>query len=295
MWPTWLWKPNRRWIWVFTRTKNATGSISWRTSLVYNQADELNSNVELIDMEVVPIWEFASVVDKWQAMRIKAAITQDAALMQKLLGDANFFNASFPIRYPTATCEWRKNTGKWEQFTRNDSADAPQVVNIESGGRYIATVCHENIDGHELWVCYPIYEGKVKLACGLGVENSSVFKVRWIGDTPTLTYMEGVTASDNFYITSGGIGVAPVEEMIYASGRALPYVELSGGVLTDGTYSSQAYRVFKEAGHFVLPVQASSRPENIVGWDEYTTEGDGRWLFTRNSNYSYIYNNNEIR
>lgn len=201
--------------------------------MVFNPGDELNSNVELIDMEVVPIWEFAAVVDKWQAMRIKAAITQDAALMQKLLGDANFFNATFPIRYPTATCEWRKNTGKWEQFTRNDSADAPQVVNIESGGRYIATVCHENIDGHELWVCYPIYEGKVKLACGLGVENSSVFKVRWIGDTPTLTYMEGVTASDNFYITSGGIGVAPVEEMIYASGRALPYVELSGGVLTD--------------------------------------------------------------
>ena len=278
-----------------TRTFSLDGISDWRRSLVYNPADELNSNVELIDMEVVPIWEFASVVDKWQAMRIKAAITQDAALMQKLLGDSNFFNASFPIRYPSASCQWRKDTGTWENLTRTDSEDAPQVVNIESGGRYIATVCHEQIAGHNLWVCYPIYEGKVKLACGLGVENGSVFKVRWIGDTPTLTYQEGVTASDMFYITSGGIGVAPVEDVVYAQGRALPYIELSGGVQVDGGYSAQAFRVFKEAGHFVLPVQASARPENIVGWNEYTSIADGKWLFSRNSDYFYIYNDKEIR
>jgi hypothetical protein len=144
-------------------------------------------------------------------------------------------------------------------------------------------------------VCYPIYEGKVKLACGLGVEDGSVFKVRWIGDTPTLTYQEDVTAGDTFYISSGGVGVEPVEDFVYAQGRALPYIELSGGIRPDGTYSAQAFRAFKEEGHFVLPVQASTRPENIVGWDEYTSIADGKWLFTRNSGYTYIYNDNEIR
>ncbi|MBP3202287.1 MAG: hypothetical protein J6M31_01620, partial [Bacteroidales bacterium] len=203
--------------------------------------------------------------------------------------------ATFPIRYPSASCEWRKNTGTWETFIRTDTEDAPQVVLIESGGRYIATVCHEFIDGHDLWVCYPIYEGKVKLACGLGVENNSVFKVRWIGDTPTLTYQEGVTAEDTFYISSGGVGVEPVEDMTYAQGRALPYIELSGGVRPDGSYASQAYRAFKEEGHFVLPVQASALPKNIVGWDTCTKVGQGRWLFTRNQDYTYIYNANEIR
>ena len=278
-----------------TRTFSLDGISAWRKSLVYNPADELNSNVELIDMEVVPIWEFAAMVDKWQAMRIKAAVTQDAALMQKLLGDANFFNATFPIRYPSASCQWRKNTGTWETLTRVDTQEAPQVVVIESGGRYIATVCHEQIDGHDLWVCYPIYEGKVKLACGLGVEDGSVFKVRWIGDTPTLTYQEDITAGDTFYISSGGVGVEPVEDFVYAQGRALPYIELGGGIRPDGTYSAQAFRAFKEEGHFVLPVQASTRPENIVGWDEYTSIADGKWLFTRNSGYTYIYNDNEIR
>ncbi len=278
-----------------TRTFSLDGISAWRKSLVYNPADELNSNVELIDMEVVPIWEFAAMVDKWQAMRIKAAVTQDAALMQKLLGDANFFNATFPIRYPSASCQWRKNTGTWETLTRVDTQEAPQVVVIESGGRYIATVCHEQIDGHDLWVCYPIYEGKVKLACGLGVEDGSVFKVRWIGDTPTLTYQEDITAGDTFYISSGGVGVEPVEDFVYAQGRALPYIELGGGIRPDGTYSAQAFRPFKEEGHFVLPVQASTRPENIVGWDEYTSIADGKWLFTRNSGYTYIYNDNEIR
>lgn len=278
-----------------SRTFSLDGISAWRKSLVYNPADELGSNVELIDMEVVPIWEFAAVVDKWQAMRIKAAVTQDAALMQKLLGDANFFNATFPIRYPSASCQWRKNTGTWETLTRVDTQEAPQVVVIESGGRYIATVCHEQIDGHDLWVCYPIYEGKVKLACGLGVEDGSVFKVRWIGDTPTLTYQEDVTAGDTFYISSGGVGVEPVEDFVYAQGRALPYIELGGGIRPDGTYSAQAFRPFKEEGHFVLPVQASTRPENIVGWDEYTSVADGKWLFTRNSDYTYIYNDTEIR
>lgn len=278
-----------------SRTFSLDGISAWRKSLVYNPADELGSNVELIDMEVVPIWEFAAMVDKWQAMRIKAAVTQDAALMQKLLGDANFFNATFPIRYPSASCQWRKNTGTWETLTRVDTQEAPQVVVIESGGRYIATVCHEQIDGHDLWVCYPIYEGKVKLACGLGVEDGSVFKVRWIGDTPTLTYQEDVTAGDTFYISSGGVGVEPVEDFVYAQGRALPYIELGGGIRPDGTYSAQAFRPFKEEGHFVLPVQASTRPENIVGWDEYTSIADGKWLFTRNSGYTYIYNDNEIR
>lgn len=278
-----------------SRTFSLEGISAWRRSLVYNPADELNSNVELIDMEVVPIWEFAALVDKWQAMRIKAAITQDAALMQKLMGDANFFNAAFPIRYPSATCQWRKDTQTWESFTRTDSQDAPQVVNIESGGRYIATVCHELIDGHDLWVCYPIYEGKVNLACGLGVENGSVFKVRWIGDTPTLTYQEGLTADDTFYITSGGVGVEPVEDVVYAPGRALPYIELSGGIQADGSYASKAFCAFRDQGHFVLPVTASARPENIVGWDNYTTVSAGSWLFTRNPSYTYIYNANEIR
>ena len=215
--------------------------------------------------------------------------------MQKLLGDANFFNASFPIRYPTASCEWRKDTKTWETFTRTDSGDTPQVVNIESGGRYIATVCHESIDGHDLWVCYPIYEGKVKLACGLGVENGSVFKVRWIGDTPTLTYQEGVTAGDTFYITAGGVGVEPVEDVVYADGRALPYIELGGGIQPDGSYASQAFCAFREEGHFVLPVEAPVRPENIAGWDAYTTVSQGSWLFSRNQSYTYIYNDNEVR
>ena len=279
-----------------TRTFSLDGISAWRRSLVYNPADELNSNVELIDMAVVPIWEFAAVVDKWQAMRIKAAITQDAALMQKLLGDANFFNAAFPIRYPSASCQWRKDTATWETFTRVDADDTPQVVNIESGGRYVATVCHEQIDGHDLWVCYPIYEGKVKMACGLGVEeNNSVFKVRWIGDTPTLTYQAGVTAGDTFYITAGGVGVESVEDVVYAPGRALPYIELSGGVRSDGSYASRPFSVFREEGHFVMPVQASARPENIVGWDTYTTVAADRWIFSRNPDYTYIYNANEIR
>ena len=75
----------------------------------------------------------------------------------------------------------------------------------------------------------------------------------------------------------------------------MPYLELSGGVQIDGSYSAQAFRVFKEQGHFVLPAQGSVRPENIVGWNEYTTIAADRWVFARNPDYTYLYNANEIR
>ena len=44
-----------------------------------------------------------------------------------------------------------------------------------------------------------------------------------------------------------------------------------------------------------MPVQASTRPENIVGWNTYTTVAADRWIFSRNQDYTYIYNANEIR
>ena len=91
------------------------------------------------------------------------------------------------------------------------------------------------------------------------------------------------------------MGVTPVEDVVYAQGRALPYIELSGGIQADGGYASQAFCAFRDQGRFVLPVTASARPENIVGWDAYTTLAADSWLFTRNPSYTYIYNANEIR
>ena len=277
-----------------TREFSTEGINVWRSSLNYDPDDERGSNVELVDMKVLPIWNFAALISPRAALRLKTNITQDAALQQQLLGDKNFFAASFPIRYESATCQWRKDTGTWQQATRSDSNAEPMMVNIMSGGRYVAIVCHETIDNKSMWVCYPIYEGRLKLACGIGVDDGgNVYSVRWIGGVVNVLSLDKITESPNFYINEGAVGVDPMESVTYPDYQALPYIELSGGVKPDGSYAATAYSVKKEGEDFLLLAPAGLT--DIVGFTD-TGESSGDYhIYQRNDNYVYIYNQNEIK
>ena len=260
----------------------------WRKSLKYVPDDERQSNVEMIEMEVVPISDFIAPLDFDVAMRVEAAITQDMTLQMNMLGERNFFSATFPLRYDTASCQY--HDGGWKDFARTDSIGDPMIVNIMSGGRYVATVCHEQIDDRWMWVCYPIYEGYVKQGCGMGVaDDNTVYKVSWMKGKVTVTELPDVTAQDNFYITGGAVGVEPIDGVSYASSTALPAIELAGGVQPDGTYVSSAYSVAKHNDTFLL-YAGSTTLTNIVG---YSHKGNG--IYKRNDNYVYIYNQNEIK
>ena len=275
-----------------TREIDLGGIADWRMSVHFDPANEEDSNVEMVNMSVVPIWDFIEYPHVQQM--VKSAIMQDVALQQELLGDRNFFSAKFPIVYNTATCQYHESTNKWASVTRVDTEDAPMVVNIVSGGRYVATVCHEQLEGHWFWVAYPIYEGKVKLGCGLGVrDDNQVFDVRWVNGTLKLSQREG-TPGTEFYINGGELALAPQEGINYAESTALPYIELAGGVTPDGGYSSYPYSVTRDGAKFVLKLTNDSKPTNIVGWTYDTTER-GRSIYKRNDNYVYIYNQNEIK
>lgn len=277
-----------------TRDFSIDGVAKWRMSINYDPADELGSNVELVEMRVTPIWEFAELVDPYVAERIKASILQDAAVQQSLIGDMNFFNVSLPVNYASVTCSYREATGQWTPFTRTDSDAEPMMVNIVSGGRYVAVVCREEIDGHRLWVCYPVYEGKIKLACGVGVaDDQTAYRVRWLNGKCTLTALDDKATDGRFYITCGGVGVKRVEGFTYADCTALPAIELDGGVRPDGTYQSRAFAVAKSGEDFTL--WADRQEADIVGYDYANVSANGRHLFQRNNSYTYIYNNNEIK
>ena len=277
-----------------TRTFSTDGISQWRTSLVYDAADAVRSNVELVDMQVIPIWQVADVVDHRQALRIKAAVLQDVALQQELLGNWNFFDAAFPIRHAQAACQYRQSTTAWSTHHRTDSDDQPMAVNIVSGGRYVATVCHERLEGHDMWVCYPVYEGKVKLSCGLGVaDDGTLWKVRWLNGQVTLTPKDGQSADGRFYITAGTVGVTPMEGITYAKSYVLPCIALSGGVQPDGSYSSAAYDVVKSSDTFGL--WAPGGLLDIVGFSPTTATAGDLTYYKRDDNYTYIYNKNELK
>ena len=277
-----------------TRDFNVDGVAAWRTSIQYDPDDELGSNVELVEMRVTPIWEFAELIDPLVALRIKAAVLQDAALQESLLGELNFFNVSFPIAYPTASCQYRETTGQWTQHDRSDSEEAPMMVNIVSGGRYVAVVAHETIQDQQMWVCYPVYEGCLKLPCGVGVaEDQSAYKIRWLNGKCTLTPLNEKASDGRFYITTGSVGVKSVEGFSYDDCQPFPAIELDGGVRPDGSYESRAFDVHKDGE--VFTVWADRADADIVGYDYVNLTVNDRYLFRRKSNFYYIYNPNEMK
>lgn len=270
---------------------STAGISAWRTSLVYDPDHEVRSNLEMVDMRLRPIWEFAEVISPYAASLIKMAATKDAALQQELLGNANFFDVAFPIRYGSASCKWHINTNSWNSYTVTEDDGIPLTVNIESGGRYVASVCHEQIDGRDLWVCYPVYEGRINQLCGLGVdESNAVYKVQWLNDKAVVTLVEGEVAADRFYITAGEVCVNPTEGVTYAESHPMAYVELNGGVLPDGAYHSELCRGFKWGQQFYV---MGVRGDALVGYEAAPELGP--MFFRRKENYVYIYNPNEIR
>jgi len=280
-----------------TRDFNLEDIEKWRMSVVFDPTDENASNVEMISMEVVPIWDF--VMYEHVARRLKAHIMQDATLQQEMLGERNFFNTYFPIRYPEATAYYQQSTGKWATFTRTDSEAKPMVVNIVSGGRYVATVCHEKLMGQDIWVCYPIYEGKVKLACGLGVTADGwVYQVRWLNGVARLSRIENLddaAVNGMFYINGGAVSVQPQEGLVYGEANAIPYVVTAGGVQPDGGYNIPAvYDVMKNDTVFSFTTPKDAVTTVYQNWKADDSAANGQRQYKRLPEYIYIYNPTEL-
>lgn len=278
-----------------TRDFSMSDVEKWRLSVNFDPSDEESSNVEMVSMEVVPIWDFIKY--EHVAKRVKAVVLQDAALQQELLGDRNFFDTRFPIRYPQLRCRYHNSSNSWNSLTRMDSNDEPMVVNIVSGGRYVATVCRETLDGRPMWVCYPIYEGKVKLACGMGVtDDNRVYQVRWLnGKVQLLRQMDldKAAAGGQFYINGGAVTFEAFEGMNYAESHAMPYMEVDGGVQPDGGFSIPAcYPALKQGADFFLWLPSGSATP--VGWTSTGVTNGGKKQYKRNAEYIYIYNPTEL-
>ena len=280
-----------------TRDFSLDGIKAWTESLRFDREDDEKSNVEMVDMKVTPIWRFIEVLNEDVANQVKAHILSDAKAMNAILGDRNFFSAKFPTKFASCDFRYRKGTADWKSISRQDSEAQPMVVNIVSGGRYIATVCHEKLEGNWYWVAYPIYEGKVKLACGLGLreDNDSHWVVRWKNgklDLTELTYSGEMVkpASDTFYINSGLLSFEPSEAVDYAECEALPYYELSGGIRPDGTYESKAYPVVKEGSNFVCYEAPQNAIPALISWEKVNNS-----YWRRLKEFTYIYNPNETK
>ena len=279
-------------------TFSTAGIEQWRKSIHYDPDNELASNIEMVDMKVVPIWWFIEYLNEDVADRVHAAIEQDVEMQRKLLGEKNFFNTTFPMRYDTLRCEVQTQSGQWTICERvNSDTEDPIVVNIESGQRIVATVSREKISGYWYWVAYPVYEGVVNQACGVGVDDeSNVYDVSFINGVSSVIprYTSSgrpvTTDATQFYMSMGRIEVEPDSTINYAPSHPMPYYELSGGIQYNGTYRSTALPVNKQGANYIIRYDNPSLTD-IVGfsYDEKLK------AYRRQDKYTYIYNPNEMR
>ncbi len=270
---------------------------NWMNSVKYDTDDLANSNVELIDMEVTPIWEL--IADKTTADRVQTRIEGNAALMQQLLGNRNFINTSFPATPKTVTCR----IGQEKQ-----SFDNPDVVDIICSNRYIATVCHELVPeiskSEKVWVAYPIYEGYVKLTNGLCLYNDSAYSVSWMNNRYQIQNL-GYNKGETIYMTLGMLGTNKANKMEYQKSYPVLGCERPGGIDINGNLAGQAVQVCKWFGHFYL-LDNTSHYDNIPNWsyeedlppeaEVYPQWIDGTYRnrMRRNDDYVYIWNPTEI-
>ena len=263
---------------------------NWRESLRYYPDREDESNVEMTSMSVRPIWDFIEPLSTVVAQHVRAAVLQEVSIQQAMLGNRYFFSAAFPTSYAQSSCSYATDSG-YRTFMARDTKDAPLCVNVVQDGRYVASVCHEQIGDHWYWVAYPIFNGRLKQTSGLAVrDDGKAFGVRYVNGERSLALLQAEKApqTHTFYINQGELSLVRSEDITYSPCQVMLYAELDRGVRPDGSVSGTPYQVTKQDDRFLLPFCRDSQCA-VAGW-EWNQEG-----WQRGDDYHYIYNPSEMR
>ena len=283
---------------------------TWRNSITFVPDDEYASNAEMIDMEVVPIWEF--VFDADAAAKLRTRITSDAALARKLLGEKNFTSCIFPLRHDEANCQVAHRDGSWETVTHcTGNRSDRHVVFVVSGGRYVAMQSYEylsgpGVTGKHFWTVYPVYGTEVKLYCGLAVSEADGRLYRLVMGNDgyvrpqMLTDAEQPGQSVTVYLNAGQLSFTAQQGYDYAPATPMLYVEPTHGVNTDGTVDVSYAIVDKPNGNeFEIEIPADG-PQDIgeqwtlvfTGYNKYKQVMN---TYTRPADFAGNYNPREVR
>lgn len=296
-----------------TRTFDAQGAIAkWSESVKFTPDDDKNSNVELVDMKVKPIWDFIEPLDIMGEVvdRVKVEIMQDISYQQDQLGSVSLFNTSFPVNIANPKVKVHESSGgfrtcSWESVRASFQDLLPQdlkpIVNIVSGGRYVATICHEEIDGKEYTTVYPIYNGKISCHDGLAIDGDKAYTIRWSYDNKgyELRQMSAKDApqTDVVYINDGALSLVKQDELTYAEAHPMLYVESTGGVQYDGSFDSGGLYLPQKRGlNFFIadPLQGVVKWQ-FINWNWVKdSDSDVMKCMRDESAYTYIYSPTEM-
>lgn len=239
----------------------------WIDSLEDDSENGEYGNLALIDMSVMPIWEFIS--DEQVAKRVKTRIIADAPSMQELYGNRNWVNTSIDL----SKTKWVDTYfNRWDKETWLCGFSDPYVVNVIAANRIVASVCREwipEIDPDTLvTVVYPIYENSIDIGSGVGIDAEcnvwsvswryNKFKVKKIGKASSPLPM--------VYLNFGTVETKPVSGEKYMKGNFIIGYERPGNInVTNGQMNDRWFTVRKFLGDFYL--ENAVRYNNLPNWE----------------------------
>lgn len=239
----------------------------WINSLEDDSENGEYGNLALINMSVMPIWEFIS--DEQVAKRVKTRILADAPSMQELYGNRNWVNTSIDL---SKTKYVNTFFNRWDKETWYCGFSNPYVVNVIAANRIVASVCREwipEIDPDTLvTVVYPIYENSIDIGSGVGIDAEcnvwsvswryNKFKVKKIGKASSPLPM--------VYLNFGTVETKPVSGEKYMKGNFIIGYERPGNInVTNGQMNDRWFTVRKFLGDFYL--ENAVRYNNLPNWE----------------------------
>lgn len=228
----------------------------WEASIEYDEDSYAGNNVEMVDMEMIPIWEL--IPDAEVARYVEARAVGTASSLCEVFGFNHFANASFPVSFDEVSC---RMGGREVRFP------SPYVVNVIASGRYVATVCREWVpeiapDGL-VTVAYPIYDRTMDWTAGLCVHEGKAYRVGWHHGSFVVTPLSDAP-SDKFYLTSGRLELHEAEGADYQAAYPVVGYEWPGSITIGGGLSGTYYPTRKFLGHFYI--NNASRFDNLPNW-----------------------------
>lgn len=237
-----------------------------------------DSTAALVDMKMIPIWDI--IPDRELADMVEAHVTGDAELLLSLYGYQNFVSTKFTLTPPDNKAE---------------------CFNIVCANRYVATVCHEQIDAisptEKVWVAYPIYGQQINTASGLCIHKDRAWRVVWLYGGMSV---EEISTEDDpdgtVYMNAGVLEPDSVSAYTYLQSKPVTAYEWPYAITTDGRIdrSKPWYYTRKEGYDFLLydrsGLEQSGSLDGLPNW--YYEKARNRVV--RSSNYFYYYNPIEV-
>lgn len=295
----------------------------WVESVNFDNEHIENSNVELMDMNVTPIWDL--IPDPSVAERVEARVVGNVNIMQKYLGNRNFINTSFSIN-PSGI--------KFLAAGKSATAASAPIVNVIASNRVVAIICKEYVPeiGGAAYkkelktVAYPVYEGRVQMKNGLCIFMGQAYDVSWNDDHFSVDSIGPVKDENTIYMNLGKLEINQYANLTYQPSSVIPALECINGIRPDGSVKPDKYcSVIKHFGDFYLgnvsvvdnAFDITFTPdfnsyENIPNWTWTTqapayssgypeffdtgSDSDNRFYnrMVRSDDYLYIYNPTEI-